>query len=98
MSKQQNKSFDEKRTETRFPINSVAKVTVIKNEKVIMGTCRNISGSGMLICVEKSIKPETAIKIEIAEGKIEFNADASVVRVVEDDDEILVAVKITKQY
>ena len=98
MSKQET-SYDEKRTETRFPINSVAKITIIKNEKVISGTCRNISGSGMLICTEKTIAPDTAIKIEIAEGKIEFNADATVVRVVQDDtEETLVAVKITKQY
>ena len=88
MSKQE-KSYDEKRAETRFPINSVAKITIIKTEKVISGTCRNISGSGMLICTQKKIAPDTAIKIEIA----------TVVRVVEDDsNETLIAVKITKQY
>ena len=98
MSDQQKKSFDEKRSETRFPINSIAKLTVLKNDQVIMGTCRNISGSGMLICAEKSITPDTEIKIEIAEGKIEFNAEATVVRTVQDEKETLVAVKITRQY
>ena len=94
----QNTSFQEKRAETRFPVNSVAKMTILKNDKVIMGECRNISGSGMLISTDKTISPDTNIKIEIAEGKIEFNAEATVVRVVLDDDETLIAVRITKQY
>lgn len=96
--KKQSKPYDEKRTETRFPINSIAKITLIKSEKVIMGTCRNISGSGMLICTEKTIAPNSLIKIEITEGKIEFNAEATVVRVAQGEKEIMVAVKITKQY
>jgi hypothetical protein len=98
MKKETAKPFDEKRTETRFPINSIAKITILKTEKVVMGTCRNISGSGLLICAEKTITPNSMVRIEITEGKIEFKAEATVVRVAQDEKEILIALRITKQF
>lgn len=44
------------------------------------------SGSGLLICAEKTITPNSMVRIEITEGKIEFKAEATVVRVAQDED------------
>lgn len=92
----QDSKYNEKRSETRFPINSEVSITLPDN-KIAKGVCCNISGSGMLIKTDSDISVDDAVSLNITEGKIDFNADAVVVRVVEDSGSTLVAVKISKQ-
>lgn len=89
--------YSEKRRETRFPINSNVKISVPPGTNTILGTCCNISGSGLLIRTDKSIAIDKEILIDIAEGKIEFSAEAIIVRCEEEDGGFLLGIKVTNQ-
>ena len=92
----QPKNVQEKRAERRFPINSIVQMTLANNKK-LTGRCCNISGSGMLVRADRGAAVGASITLQIQEGKIDYQADAEVVRVAEDDDSFLIALKVNKQ-
>lgn len=90
------KQYNEKRAERRFPINSIVHMTMSNNKKVT-GRCCNISGSGMLVKADKPATVGGNVRLEIQEGKIDFKAEAEVVRIVEEDNAFLIALKVHQQ-
>ena len=89
--------FSEKRSEKRFPINSEVKITIKSSNKTITGRCMNISGSGLLISTDKAIGTDKEVLIDISEGKIEYGAEAAVVRCEETNGQFLIGIKVTNQ-
>ncbi len=89
--------YNEKRIESRFPINSTVKITVPGSVTPIVGTCCNISGSGLLIRTDKGIAVDKKVLIDINEGKIEFSAEAVIVRNQEDEGSFLLGIRVTNQ-
>lgn len=92
----QSSQFREKRAERRFPINSIVHITLASNKK-ITGKCCNISGSGLLIFSDKPAPVGGIVRIDIQEGKIDFKAEAEVVRVVEEENGFMIAVRVNQQ-
>ena len=92
-----NSGIAEKRREKRFPINSNVKLTVKPGDKVVMGVCVNISGSGLLIRADKAIAIDKELMIDISEGKIEYSAEAVVVRCQEENGQFMVGIRVTNQ-
>lgn len=89
-------SYSEKRSERRFPINSVVNIT-LSNKRVIQGICCNISGSGMLIRAEKPVVVGSTVQLDIQEGRIDFKADAEVMRLEEENGQFLLGLKVSKK-
>ena len=89
--------FSEKRREKRFPINSEVKITLKPTDKLVVGRCINISGSGLLISTDKSIPLDKDVLIDISEGKIEYGAEATVVRCEEKDGKYFIGIRVTNQ-
>jgi hypothetical protein len=89
--------YDEKRREKRFPISSTVQITIPNTKTPIIGTCCNISGSGLLIQTEKAVPMKSNVLIDISEGKIEFSAEGVIVRCDKNDDGYYIGVKITEQ-
>lgn len=90
------KDYSEKRAERRFPINSEVHMT-LSNNKTVTGRCCNISGSGMLVQSDKPATVGGTVQLSIQEGKIDFKAEAEVVRVTEEEDSFLIALKVNQQ-
>ena len=89
--------FSEKRREKRFPISSQVKLTLKPGDKIVLGVCMNISGSGLMVQTEKAINLDKDLLIDIAEGKIEYSAEGTVVRCEELDGKYLLGIKVTNQ-
>lgn len=89
--------FSEKRREKRFPISSRVKITTNPDAKIIMGVCMNISGSGLLISTDQAIAADKTIVIDISEGKIEYSAEAVVIRCDENNGKFMIGIKVTNQ-
>ena len=86
------RSDQNKRTQTRFPMNSPVKITLNECKTVIEGMCRNISGSGMLIYTRQNIPTDAMLTVQLAQGKIDFNSQARVVRITQKGEEYHLAV------
>lgn len=89
--------YDEKRRETRFPINSTVKITLPSSATPVIGTCCNISGSGLQIRTDKNIPVDKEVLIDISEGKIEFSAEAIIVRSQAEENGFVLGIKVTNQ-
>lgn len=88
--------YVEKRRERRFPVNSEVSM-ILANKRIIKGVCHNISGSGMLIRAEQSLRLGTRLQLDVQEGRIDFKADAIVMRVEEADGYYWVGLAVNKK-
>lgn len=86
-------SYAEKRSERRFPIHSQVSISLV-NKQVIKGVCLNVSGSGLLVKSEKAILVGSVVQLDIQEGRIDFKADAEVVRCEHDNGAFLLGLKM----
>jgi hypothetical protein len=91
-----NEKFTEKRQERRFPISATVLITVANN-KTVEGVCRNISGSGLLVETDKLVRTGRQVRIDIQKGRINFSADATIVRAEEQDGKFLLGVHVDKK-
>lgn len=91
-----DKAFAEKRREKRFPINSTVLIT-LADQKQISGVCCNVSGSGLLVRADQSITIGSLVQLDIQEGRIDFHADADVVRVDVVDGQFLLGLQLHKK-
>lgn len=89
-------SYDEKRKERRFPVSSDVKM-MLANKRIVNGVCKNISGSGMLVRAERAIRVGAKLQLEIQEGRIDFKADAVVVRAEVVDDSHWLGLEVNKK-
>lgn len=91
-----DKTFAEKRREKRFPIHSTVLIT-LADQRQITGVCCNVSGSGLLIQAEQSIAVGSLVQLDIQEGRIDFHADADVVRADVVDGQFLLGLQLHKK-
>ncbi|SRR5690554_1093661 len=89
-------SYIEKRRERRFPVSSEVNM-ILANKRIIKGVCHNISGSGMLIRAEQSIRVGSRLRLDIQEGRIDFKADAIVMRLEEADGYFWIGLTVNKK-
>lgn len=92
----QNNSFSDRRAEVRLPINAAITLTILPDNYKIEGVCCNMSASGILIRSKEKVKAGTQLLLTMQEGKIDFSSEGEVIRLVEDDKEYLIAIKLNQ--
>jgi hypothetical protein len=75
------RNYDEKRQFIRMKVDTEVTLTVRDNGQQYSGLCKDLSGSGMLIEMDKDIPIGSNVDIRITSGKNPFVADAQVARV-----------------
>jgi len=85
----------DQRREFRFLLNGKLDIIVSASEQ-FTGICHNISGSGLLIISPKALTVGQSIRVELSQRRVEFSADAAVIRCEKINDAYHIGVEITE--
>jgi hypothetical protein len=85
--------YSEKRAAIRLPFDAPLTLTLNNTTAEVEGTCSNMSGSGILVSIEVPIATDIDIALRLKDKPEKFNATGNVVRLVEDGDKFLAAIK-----
>lgn len=81
-----DRSYEEKRDFIRMQINSP--ITISHNGNNYSGTCKDLSGTGMMVSTEAKLAIDDVCEVSIEqkeEGRRPFNAQVKVNRIIADD-------------
>ncbi len=93
--KDDTKNSIERRSEHRRPLNEALQLRVINEKLEVTAHCCNLSSSGMLVQVNEHIKVGSLLSISLPNDEIGFDADGEVIRVVKDEKQYLMAIKLS---
>jgi hypothetical protein len=92
---QETKKISERRNEQRSLINKDIEIRVINDKQQVTAHCCNMSKSGILVQSQTLIKVGTELSLSLTDNQYGFDADGEVIRVVKDERQYLLAIKLS---
>jgi hypothetical protein len=83
----------EKRTAIRLPFDAPLLLQLNNTTAVLEGRCNNMSGSGILVSIDAPIAIDVEVSLSLKDKPENFRATGEVVRLVEDGEQYLAAIK-----
>lgn len=92
---QETKRVSERRSEQRSLINKSIDIRVINEKQQVTANCCNMSKTGILVQSQVLIKVGTELSLSLTDDEYGFDADGEVIRVVKDEKQYLIAIKLS---
>ncbi len=86
-------SVTENREFIRLPFDAPLSIQINDKASWSEGLCSNMSAGGVLVTTKTPIAVDTIVKVELKNEPEKFTAEGTVIRLVEDGDEYLIAIK-----
>ncbi len=87
MSEHENREF------TRLPFEAPLTIQIHDKASWSEGLCSNMSAGGVLVTTKTPIAVDTPVKLALKDEPEKFSAEGTVIRLVEDGEDYLIAIK-----
>ena len=84
---------DDKREFVRLPVESVLQIQIANKTSWTQALCSNMSAGGLLATTQVPIAIDTQVTIQLKDDPQKFHAQGKVIRLVESDDDYLLAIR-----